>query len=658
MPGMSGHRVPRAGARDRAGGQARAADGVRGHRGGDRGDQRGGARLLPAEALGPARGAAVPGRRGSADDVGGRRGARGGRGARDRPPLLASSRTTCATSSRATACRRGGSTSNATPRRASCCRSPASTPTACRSRCSRTARCSSARRCSSWPSGSGSRRSRSQDHYDLVIVGGGPAGLAAAVYGASEGLRTVMVEREAPGGQAGQSSRIENYLGFPAGPERLGPGAPRDRPGAAARRRAADRPGGGRRCASRAPARLVELSDGGVAERELRAGRLGRLLPPARHARLPRADRRRRLLRRGDDRGARVRRSARRRHRRRQLGRPGRRLLRRLRGEGDDARARRLAGEVDVALPDRADRGARERRGAHAAAQAVAAEGEDGHLRRAARSAARTARRRSSSVDACFVFIGAAPRTDWLEGVVARDERGFILAGRDVQDQRLAAGARAVRARDERARRVRRRRRARALDQARGERRRRGLDGGVADPRVPARAHEHDARASDARGAAQRSTCSTSSTTSSSRAGASVAAIRELPAGRARRRAGRGTDGLQLLLAGGVVQGLHRRSRAASSRSAARRRRPGWARSPVLTETGYAGARMQAETDVPDRRRSTPRTSRRLVLAQPPVHRRVMRAGRARWRRGSPRASRTASGCPRSARWPPDSRTS
>src|SRR4051794_3146177 len=55
------------------------------------------------------------------------------------------------------------------------------------------------------------------DHYDLVIVGGGPAGLAAAVYGASEGLRTVMVEREAPGGQAGQSSRIENYLGFPAG---------------------------------------------------------------------------------------------------------------------------------------------------------------------------------------------------------------------------------------------------------------------------------------------------------------------------------------------------------------------------------------------------------------------------------------------------------
>ncbi len=53
--------------------------------------------------------------------------------------------------------------------------------------------------------------------YDLIIIGGGPAGLAAAVYGASEGLRTVMVEAEAPGGQAGTSSRIENYLGFPSG---------------------------------------------------------------------------------------------------------------------------------------------------------------------------------------------------------------------------------------------------------------------------------------------------------------------------------------------------------------------------------------------------------------------------------------------------------
>jgi len=53
--------------------------------------------------------------------------------------------------------------------------------------------------------------------YDVVIIGAGPAGLAAAVYGASEGLKTLLIERKAPGGQAGSSSRIENYLGFPAG---------------------------------------------------------------------------------------------------------------------------------------------------------------------------------------------------------------------------------------------------------------------------------------------------------------------------------------------------------------------------------------------------------------------------------------------------------
>ncbi len=63
----------------------------------------------------------------------------------------------------------------------------------------------------------GLKRQAGRDFYDLAIVGGGPAGLAAAVYGASEGLRTVLIEREAPGGQAGTSSRIENYLGFPSG---------------------------------------------------------------------------------------------------------------------------------------------------------------------------------------------------------------------------------------------------------------------------------------------------------------------------------------------------------------------------------------------------------------------------------------------------------
>jgi len=63
----------------------------------------------------------------------------------------------------------------------------------------------------------GLRTQAAQEFYDLVVVGAGPAGLAAAVYGASEGLKTLVIEPEAPGGQAGSSSKIENYLGFPAG---------------------------------------------------------------------------------------------------------------------------------------------------------------------------------------------------------------------------------------------------------------------------------------------------------------------------------------------------------------------------------------------------------------------------------------------------------
>ena len=76
---------------------------------------------------------------------------------------------------------------------------------------------------------------RALAEYDTVIIGGGPAGLAAAVYGASEGLRTLVVEREAPGGQAETSSRIENYLGFPNGISGDELGEPRAAAGAPAR---------------------------------------------------------------------------------------------------------------------------------------------------------------------------------------------------------------------------------------------------------------------------------------------------------------------------------------------------------------------------------------------------------------------------------------
>jgi thioredoxin reductase (NADPH) len=63
----------------------------------------------------------------------------------------------------------------------------------------------------------GLNQSVKNDLYDVVIIGAGPAGLAASVYGSSEGLKTLLIERKTPGGQAGTSSRIENYLGFPAG---------------------------------------------------------------------------------------------------------------------------------------------------------------------------------------------------------------------------------------------------------------------------------------------------------------------------------------------------------------------------------------------------------------------------------------------------------
>ncbi len=203
-----------------------------------------------------------------------------------------------------------------------------------------------------------------QEHYDLVIVGGGPAGLAAAVYGASEGLRTIMVEREAPGGQAGQSSRIENYLGFPMGLS-----------GSDLARRATDQ---ARRLGAElltiqdavglradGAGRIVELSNGatlssncvlvasGVSYRQLDAPGFAELTGAGVYYGAALTEARSCSNQRDRD------------HRRRQLGRPGGGLLQRLRAPRDDPRPRRRAREVDVALPDRADRGPPERRGAH-----------------------------------------------------------------------------------------------------------------------------------------------------------------------------------------------------------------------------------------------------------------------------------------------------
>ena len=267
------------------------------------------------------------------------------------------------------------------------------------------------------------------EHYDLVIVGGGPAGLAAAVYGASEGLKTIMVEREAPGGQAGQSSRIENYLGFPAGLS-----------GSDLTRRATDQ-------ARRLGAELLTLQDAAG----LRVEGSGRIVELSGGGSLSASSV---LIASGVA--------------YRQLGAPG---FAELTGQGvyygaalTEARScadqnvaviggANSAGQAAVYFSSYASKVTMLVRGDSLAnsmshylieqiealpnvdvrlrSQAVGAEG-DGRLR-ALRIRGADGGESVEDVDACFVFIGAAPRTDWLAGVVTRDERGFILAGPDVK---------------------------------------------------------------------------------------------------------------------------------------------------------------------------------------------------------------------------------
>jgi thioredoxin reductase (NADPH) len=269
-----------------------------------------------------------------------------------------------------------------------------------------------------------------QDHYDLVIVGGGPAGLAAAVYGASEGLRTVMVESEAPGGQAGQSSKIENYLGFPAGLT-----------GSDLARRATDQ---ARRLGAElltvkdvvglraeGAGRFVELGDGGtlsancvlvasgVSYRQLDAPGFAELtgagiyygaaLTEARSC----AQQHVVVIGGANSAGqAAV-----------HFAEHAARVTMLVRGTSLERSMSHYLIEQLLALANVTVR---------TASSAVAAEGEDGHLRRL--HVRGPEGEEVLDADACFVFIGASPRTDWLEGVVARDERGFILAGPDVRD--------------------------------------------------------------------------------------------------------------------------------------------------------------------------------------------------------------------------------
>jgi thioredoxin reductase (NADPH) len=268
-----------------------------------------------------------------------------------------------------------------------------------------------------------------QDHYDLVVVGGGPAGLAAAVYGASEGLKTIMVEREAPGGQAGQSSRIENYLGFPAGLS-----------GSDLARRATDQ---ARRLGAEllavqeavglrveGSARLVELSGGellsascvlvasGVSYRQLDTPGFpeltgagvyyGAAMTEARAC----ANQRIVVIGGANSAGqAAV-----------YFSGYASAVTMLVRGPSLEASMSHYLVE-QIAELDNVE--------VRTGTSATAAEQEDGQLRRV--RVAGPDGVQTLDADACFVFIGASPRTDWLEGVIARDERGFILAGRDAQ---------------------------------------------------------------------------------------------------------------------------------------------------------------------------------------------------------------------------------
>jgi thioredoxin reductase (NADPH) len=273
------------------------------------------------------------------------------------------------------------------------------------------------------------------EFYDLVVIGGGPAGLGAAVYGASEGLRTVLVERMATGGQAGQSSRIENYLGFPDG---VSGAQLTDR----ARRQAAKfgaevlttREVIG--LEARGPARTVRFSDGtgvdahavilatGVAYRRLAAPGLdeltgrgvfyGSALTEATSCA-------------GQDvyvvGGA------------NSAGQAAVYLARGAKSVTIVIRGPSLRKSMSHYLVEQIERVPAIRM--RTCTEIAEAHG-DNHLERLTLRDSDTGETEVVDAQWLFVFIGAAPLTDWLDGVVHRDERGFILAGPDL----AAAGER------------------------------------------------------------------------------------------------------------------------------------------------------------------------------------------------------------------------
>ena len=271
----------------------------------------------------------------------------------------------------------------------------------------------------------------SQEFYDLIVVGGGPAGLAAAVYGASEGLRTVLIERTATGGQAGQSSRIENYLGFPDG---LSGGQLADRA-----RRQAEKFGAELITAREAEAlevngskRTVRFADGGSIDAH------AVILATGVDYRRLKADGCHELTGKGVHYGAGIAiatecageevyviggaNSA---------GQAAMYLFREAKSVNIVVRAPSLEASMSHYLIEQI-RG-RPNITERTCTEVVCATGTD-HLEKLTLVNNRTEEKQVVTCARMFVFIGAAPRTDWLDGVVARDGHGFILTGPDLRN--------------------------------------------------------------------------------------------------------------------------------------------------------------------------------------------------------------------------------
>jgi len=273
-------------------------------------------------------------------------------------------------------------------------------------------------------------RTRAQtDFYDLAIVGGGPAGLAAAVYGASEGLHTVMIEREAPGGQAGMSSRIENYLGFPMG---LSGGDLARRAVVQAQRFGVEilSPQEAVGVRTEASYRIIKLADGnelschalmiasGVQWRRLEAPGVDRLQGAGIYYGGGATEA---LSCKGETvyvvGGANSAGQA-----AMNFARYAKRVVILVRGES-------LASTMSQYLIDQIKETPNIEIWAHGS---VAEAHGDTHLEEISVLCSDTNKVERVPATSMFIFIGAMPRTDWLAGMVERDDRGFILTGPDL----------------------------------------------------------------------------------------------------------------------------------------------------------------------------------------------------------------------------------